>query len=116
MALGLSLTKQKQWFYASNADPYEKNVRNKLPARYQSRGLYESFLRTHASLEVALMKVPIRRKRRAKRDKRIKRAPVYVPAPRIPLYYVKDAWMGSYIDLVSFYLVLMVTKSRISLA
>ena len=103
MALGLSLTNQNQWFYDSRSDPWDRRIGFKLPARYQSRGLYESFLRTHASIGVALGKVPIPRKRRAKHDKKIKsRAPVYVTAPRMPLYYLEDAWMGSYIDAVSF--------------
>lgn len=103
MALGLTITKQNHWFYDSQSDPSDKHKQNRLPARYQSRGLYESFLRTRRSIDVPLTKVPIPRRRRARSDKRIKsRAPGYVPAPRIPLYFVTDAWRGSYIDVVSF--------------
>ena len=103
MALGLTIADQTKWFYDSHSSPFNTNLGSKLPARYSSRGLYEALLSTHARINIPVTTVPIIRKRRAKHDKNIKsRAPEYVPGPRMPLYYVTDAWKGSYIDVVSF--------------
>ena len=103
MALNLTITDQTKWFYDSHSSPLNNDLGSKLPARYSCRGLYESFLSTRAGIRIPVTKVPVIRKRRAKHDKNIKcRAPEYVPGPRMPLYYVTDAWNGSYIDVISF--------------